>query len=481
MLALGAVFLFAELPMLPVVIWDESRLACNAMEMRQTGLSLITTYDFRPDLWNTKPPLLIWLMDASMAIFGPSPWALRLPSAAAALATAALVMGFSWRMTRSALVTVAAGLLLIASPGFFSKHVALTGDYDALLYLLTTGYALSAFFNISRVRPRPAAVLATAALIAGAVLTKGVAGLVPGVGLLAYVVLTRRWMRLLTSPVYLLGGALAGVVAGGYYWLREAASTGYLQAVWNNELVGRYVGTIKGHARQYYYYLVMVFTTFGFSIGPAPLPLLAVYPKLTGKRRAAARLCLCMTAGLLVVLTLGQTKIRWYAAPIYPFLAVFCAITLEAWLKGLSEQPRGWLRLTRRRAEVATGVAAAILVAVVIPYRYLYVPHTLDTPTTRYGALLAQLRGEGARKVYVVDGGEANTENMINYTPQLHYYALVFREHGLQVQEAISLSPASVRSSDVVATCDGRWTAQVSSLGRNGSRVRDCVAVRMRK
>lgn len=78
-----AVFMFVDRRVPPIILWDESRLAVNALEMHQRGWSLLTTYGFDPDLENTKPPLMIWLMNASVAIFGRSELALRLPSMAA--------------------------------------------------------------------------------------------------------------------------------------------------------------------------------------------------------------------------------------------------------------------------------------------------------------------------------------------------------------------------------------------------------------
>ncbi len=194
-LCAAAILLLANLPLFPIYPWDEARVAINAMEMRQSGLSLVTTYHFQPDLWNTKPPLLIWLMDASMALFGPHAWAVRLPSALATLGSIAIVMGLSWRATRSAFVAVTAGLLLLASRGYSGEHVGQTADYDALTCFFTTAYGAVLFLALSRARPKPGPVLLAGLLIAAAVLSKGVAGLVPGAGIAAYLILTGRWMR----------------------------------------------------------------------------------------------------------------------------------------------------------------------------------------------------------------------------------------------------------------------------------------------
>ncbi|MBJ6109715.1 hypothetical protein JAO73_11875 [Hymenobacter sp. BT523] len=70
-------------------MWDEARLAVNATEILQSGDWLITRYDGQPDLWNTKPPLFIWLQ-----------------------------------------------------AGFNGTHVARFGDYDAVLTLALTATAL---------------------------------------------------------------------------------------------------------------------------------------------------------------------------------------------------------------------------------------------------------------------------------------------------------------------------------------------------
>src|ERR1700722_19532584 len=91
-------FLACDIAGRPIALWDESRLAVNALEMSQRGFGLVTTYGFQPDLWNTKPPLLIWLEAGSMHLFGASEWALRLPSLLAGLATLVLVLRFSLRL-----------------------------------------------------------------------------------------------------------------------------------------------------------------------------------------------------------------------------------------------------------------------------------------------------------------------------------------------------------------------------------------------
>ena len=107
------------------------------------GFGLVTTYGGAPDLWNTKPPLLIWLMTASLAVFGPSEWALRLPSMVAALGTVAILFWFVRRTTGSVATAALAAALLVLSPATFGEHSARTADYDAVLLFFVTGVSLS--------------------------------------------------------------------------------------------------------------------------------------------------------------------------------------------------------------------------------------------------------------------------------------------------------------------------------------------------
>ena len=64
-----AVFpLFVHLGSFPIQIWDESRLALNAQEMYFNHNFLVTYCYGSPELWNTKPPLMIWAQVLSMKI-----------------------------------------------------------------------------------------------------------------------------------------------------------------------------------------------------------------------------------------------------------------------------------------------------------------------------------------------------------------------------------------------------------------------------
>ena len=74
-------------------------------------------------------PLVIWLMSGSLRLFGYQEWALRLPSAIAALGTLILTLWFVRKVTGSQGLALGSTILLLLSPGFFGEHGARTGDH----------------------------------------------------------------------------------------------------------------------------------------------------------------------------------------------------------------------------------------------------------------------------------------------------------------------------------------------------------------
>ena len=128
--------IFGYLDKLPLLEWDEARLATNTYEMLQNpGNILVTTFGNNPDLWNTKPPLLIWLQVLSMKALGVNELALRLPSA---LAAGFLCIFLYWLLAttiKRPWLGIISCLILVTSEGYVSTHGTRTADYDSLLTL----------------------------------------------------------------------------------------------------------------------------------------------------------------------------------------------------------------------------------------------------------------------------------------------------------------------------------------------------------
>ena len=475
LLALAAIWMAIDLPVFPIARWDESRLAVNAIEMHARGLSLVTTYGFRPDLWNTKPPLLIWLMSACMSAFGVSEGVLRIPSALATLGSAAIVMGFTWKLTRESFAPLAAGVVLLTTRGFVGRHSGQTADYEALLCFCITAYACLFFLTLHRARPQAWKVLLAFALVACAVLTKSVAGVVPGAGLGLYLLVEGRIWRPLRSWAYPAGGIAAAGVIAAFYLAREQAAPGYLHAVAVNEL-GRYANIVEKHYNPVWYYPLLIFGAFGFSLGVFALPLLAEVRVLRGRRRAGMIFSICMAFGIMGALTLSRTKIRWYTDPCHPFLAIGCALGLES----VRQRLRAWRGVADGApspvwARVLVGAGAAVLVAIIFIVRDVY-PTLFDGRTSgRYGAVFAALYARGLDRVEVRDDGVVNMENDTAYAPQLQFYAVQWAGRGLKVVRRAAEAPLTPGL--VTASCDLTLEPQLARLGADLARTPGCIAV----
>ena len=483
-----AAFMFFDVRTTPIVRWDESRMAVNALEMHLSGrLRLVTTYGFQPDLWNTKPPLLIWLMDLSMSVFGVSEWSVRLPSELASLGTLALVMSFTRRVTRSPWASALGAVLLTLSVLFFSEHGARTADYDALLCFLTTAYLYVLFFALHRREPGLGRPLIAAALVSLAIMTKSIAGVLPGIGVPLYLLLVGRWRRPLQQPWYAVFGALALVGPAAFATLREQAAPGYLKAALFNDASGRFGKALDKHTGPPWYYLQAIIADGGFSGGYfaalSPLALL----RTRGRARLGLLYCLCIAGGLLTVLTLGATKLTHYAMSALPFVAILTSIAAHEAARALAEA-RSAGRLETLSARLCQGLVAALLLLTfgrALYIRAVWLTGREFESQSLYGELLHDLARRGFVSPRIVDGGVIKpwvTADGIahDYAPQLDFYRLQMNAEGMRAVRIPTAALTSTPSGALVATCDPDFAGRVQALGPNLTSVVGCIAARRR-
>ncbi|BBH17025.1 putative glycosyltransferase [Nocardioides baekrokdamisoli] len=163
-----------------------------------------------------KPPLSLWLMEVSVRIFGLSAFGELLPNALAGVATTAVVvlMVREWTSLRWGLI---AGLLSLASP--MANVMFRFNNPEALLTLLSAGTVWC--FSSALRRPAAWKLAGAGVLIAAAVLTKLLAGIVIVPALIvAYAVWapTSRMARL--RHLVLLG--VASIICAGWYFVAVA-------------------------------------------------------------------------------------------------------------------------------------------------------------------------------------------------------------------------------------------------------------------
>lgn len=330
-LAVAVPLIFFHLGHLPLRIWDEARLAINGYEMLQNHRWLVTTFEGAPDLWNTKPPLLIWLQVLSMKCFGIHEVAFRLPSALAVFLTCVLFYVFLRSYLKDFRLGFVQNMVLLTTTGLFTWHGGKNGDYDALLMLLCSAYCLSFFLFLEKGRLAngrgTAYIYGFYLFLSLALLTKSSAALFFLPGLLLYTLLSRQLLSLLKNRHVYIGLLIPVVSVGGYYICRELAEPGYLQAVWANEFGGRFMTVIEGHRERPWFYVRNLYATrfsfwFFMAFGGAVFG-------LCGSDRRIYRLTLftvVLSGVYLLLISLARTKCLWYDIPLYPFLSVLTAV-----------------------------------------------------------------------------------------------------------------------------------------------------------
>ena len=128
----------------PIHIWDEARNGMNAFEMHETKNYFETTFYYNYDNWNTKPPLLIWLICIFINFFGYSLHALRLPSIISLFLLTIIIVDFLKEYLklspRSIYIYVISFLLC---PAIIGSHSGFFAEYEPLLLLFQCGFVFS--------------------------------------------------------------------------------------------------------------------------------------------------------------------------------------------------------------------------------------------------------------------------------------------------------------------------------------------------
>jgi 4-amino-4-deoxy-L-arabinose transferase-like glycosyltransferase len=312
-----------RLDSLPMFLWDESRQANNALEMLNSGNLWYTTYDGKPDFWNTKPHLLVLLQWGCMKLLGPGLLALRLPSAIAGCIV--LWVGFVHLNKRFGFEPAAAWVaVMIGCGGFNTYHIVRTGDYDALLTLFVFLASLSWLKYLENTHEikflKYMAIWFTAAI-----LTKGVAAAMwlPCWIAMGYGIKPRADLKGKRVAMYAIIPLLCVFI---YYGFHEWHTPGYLHAVLDNEFSGRYLKPNEGHASPWYYYIEVLWSSYfaGFLL---LMPVAGFFIKRSEIRIIHYRLLIGIVL-FLIIISLSATRIYWYLAPVIPLMALVVVLPL---------------------------------------------------------------------------------------------------------------------------------------------------------
>jgi 4-amino-4-deoxy-L-arabinose transferase-like glycosyltransferase len=453
---------FLRLTSYPLLMWDESRFAVNAFEMLKSNNLIVVSYDGIPDLWNTKPPLSIWVMSIFMKCFGYSELIIRLPSAISAVITAILVFFFTLKYTKFLAAAFFSGMVLVSSIGFIGTHVARTGDADAMTVMFITLFGIYFFKFIEHGEEKETGkrdLYLSGLFFALALLTKSSYALFILPGMIIYIVVAGRMEIFKNKHVY-AAFILSLLPLLTYYLLREKMDPGYLNAVWNNEFGGRFNQSLERHTQPYQYYfqnLIRYRFFYWFYLALASTCFLFM-----GKNSVEKRVMIfCFIAGFssLLVISFSQTKLEWYDAVVYPFFSIICGITLSK----IALRIIAALSIKRTYSRRILYCVFFLLVFF-YPYRkvlsYINIkPGETAAIELKYGPFMKELLKDDFKETLLVYG--------TGYNSHLLYYKYAYSEKGFDVR--IINSIVHLRPGDLVAMCDS--SAKMELTRKYGARV----------
>jgi len=431
-LALMAWNVFAGLGSVALNDSDEARYGVSAWEMLQHRSFIVTTYAGEREYWNLKPPLGYWLMALSFYLFGPTPFALRFPSALCALGVVAgtLWIGRRWLGRRESLL---AGLIVATAFGFLSNHGARSGDLDAALTLLL----LFATVEVSRLGESPWRVVGLGALLSAGFLLKSFAILPVLVVAAIFMVLTGAWRRQRVLPC-LVALLVFLLPVGAWAWARVQAdgSAYFLQRMVQEDLLDRSTLVIDKVTYSPLGYVSALFDRFA----PWPLLLLvavvvilraeglrAGFRRLRRDREGRLQLLLLWALVPLVLFSLSRTQHHWYLDPSYPAWAMLAAGAVLALVR-------------RTRPERRT----VVLVACVL------VPLALCELRLLYRVLIAERMPEPQRFLTLLKDHRLELGPEIRTSPLRHSERFIleamdgFRVEEVEAHRAAAAAPASL-------------------------------------
>lgn len=446
---------FLQLDKFTVRMWDEARPAVNALEMTLNGNWFVAYYDGKPDMEYTKPALLIWSIALAMKLFGYNEFALRLPSAISALSTTIIIFWFGKSYFNSLIAGLSSGLVLITSIGFVGEHVARTGDFDAMLVLWITVYSLSFFTYLhTRSSNRKSYLYIAAIAFVLAVLTKGIAGMIPLPGLFIYTIYQKKLGKLFSAPelYYLAVLSVASILS--FYLLREYYNPGYLNIVVSYEILSHYTDVLETHSGPVTFYLWELKRKFIPWLYILPIGLIVSQISRNIKIKRFGMFGFFFIGCYLLIISFARTKVPWYDAPVYPIASIIVGL-------GVSEILESLLQNTPINGQFGQRMVVALMMAGLffIPYvdtvynkiykqRGLIYEWSQDTnPQLLYGDYLKKLAKEMPElKNFSV------IRNEDDYNAHLLFYVKVANLDRYFIK--LKSSEELLEKNEVIITCD---------------------------
>lgn len=305
-------------------LWDESRNVSNAIEMINNKILLTRYFEGNPDMWELKPPLLVWLQALSLKSFGYNEVSARLPSLCFSLLTVLLLIKFLKNETNNIYLGIIASLILVSSAGYVGEHGVRYADHESAIVFFITGFLIFTYKFLKKNEVK-FLYISFFFLLAGW-FTKSIVIFIFVPPLFIWILANKKFKDSVFNKHFLICSILSLLTIFMYYYLREKESWGYIKAVIENELFSRYSGKAETYkyygATDFFYYLKSLISE-RFSPYFVILLILAL-PMFFLKNLINKKLISYLLLNVvfyLIVISFG-TKNFWYDLPVFPAMAL---------------------------------------------------------------------------------------------------------------------------------------------------------------
>ncbi len=307
---------------------DEGRYAVVSLEMARSGDWV--TPRLNGLLYFEKPPLQYWIGALCFKLFGVNEFAARFWPAMSGFLTVLLVGytgGRLWgRETGLRSLAIAASTSWIIGNSHF-----LTLDAGLTLFL---SLALCAVLLAAYASPEPAMrrrwIHVAWVAMAGAVLSKGLVGIVIPGAVLVFASLWRRDLTLWRGMQWASGLVVFCVLTAPWFVLVSLRNPGFAQFFFIHEHFARYLTTVHQRDGAWWYYLPLALG----GLLPWTTGLLGRWRQDVPTRAAGAvqvrDLLIVWAVFVLVFFSISSSKLPSYILPMFPALALLLAVRIDA-------------------------------------------------------------------------------------------------------------------------------------------------------
>lgn len=450
-LLVALIIIFAGLGRTHLIPWDEAIYAKIAKNMVETKEFI--SMRWQPGVpWYEKPPLFMWLMAASMSVFGANSWGARIPSALFGFLTVVLTYFMGKKMFGKTAGLISALVLATTTQYIYYARAS-------MLDVTTTFFIATSLYFYFKAQTGKAYHWIVAGVFCGlAVMTKGIVGFLPlpVMGLYELYKLLVKGKKLSTAEFknyFLVLGPCVLIFAPWHLEMYRRFGMTFIDNYLGYHVITRATVEIEDKGRHdFWWYLevlkvsmriwfIALLAAFPFSILVVVKPVREFIEKrfkFLGKSVQNFRISHAETDSLVFLLiwivfvffffTVAKSKLVWYIIPLYPVLAVLVGFFVAKVINVSLEVLPGFKSISTK------AVLRGLLVFILVTFGLLYffkIRHLVYTHDfTEDEATLLQLKDEefGTEAHFYIDKVELPLILFYSDSPftQVQYRDLIF-------------------------------------------------------